>query len=76
VVHGVEMCGGGREEREKRWTVRRKWVEAEKRKERKEIRGKAAPSCLSLYLAQAYVKIKKSLTPMDISLHLFIASLS
>jgi hypothetical protein len=33
------MYGGGREEREKRWTVRRKWVEAEKRKE---IRGKAA----------------------------------
>jgi hypothetical protein len=62
VVHGVVMCGGGREVREEKWTVRKKWVGRKGRRE--EIQGKAAPSCLSLYLARAYVKIKKSLTPV------------
>jgi hypothetical protein len=57
VMHGVGMCRGGREEREERWMVRRKWVG---RKGRKEIRGKAAQDlCLSICLVRGYVSIKE-----------------
>jgi hypothetical protein len=56
VVHGVGIVGmwergdldGGKE-------VGRGW---RKREGRKEIRDKAAPLCLSLYLACTYVRIK------------------
>jgi len=65
VMHGVGMCGG----RVESWTDAKEVGRRKKKKERKEIRGRAAPSCLSLYLAHAYVRFKKHLTPYNISLY-------